>query len=208
MRHSPLLALVFAIFTVTSQVRAQEYKINLKANGEDIAFIDLSIRGNTAITKVGDMTERFDLKNLRWQHDESKQWVSLEHCETWAKQSKEKTKKSTVSVPDQIRPFVLWSLAPTFEIAATDTILTLTSGQVNYKIVVEKADQDLLGYFRYARLNAYKKAMTEGKLPPFAELLVIDELERRKLMPRSIEIQIPGIPGAPTIKMLIANKKQ
>jgi hypothetical protein len=75
-------------------------------------------------------------------------------------------------------------------------------------IVGQKTDRDLTHYFRYARLNAYKKAMTERKLPPFAELRVIEELERRKMMPTSMEVQIPGIAGAPTIKMLIATKAQ
>ncbi|MEM7315858.1 MAG: hypothetical protein AAF497_22210, partial [Planctomycetota bacterium] len=61
---------------------------------------------------------------------------------------------------------------------------------------------------RYARLNAYKKAMTERRLPPFAELKVLKELERRKLMPKSMEVRLPGVPGAPEFKMVFSEKRE
>ena len=196
--------LLFAM--VTSHVFAQEFEITFKSDGEDIAVIDLTITSETATAIVGDVTERFDLTQQRWQHDESKQWVTLSQSETWAKDSKEKSRNSVDSIPEKMCPFIRWSLDPTFETTATDTTLTLTSGQVDYKIVARKTDGDLTNYFRYAKLNAYKKAMTERKLPPFAELRVIEELERRKMMPTSMEIRIPGVAGAPTIQILIAEK--
>ena len=132
----------------------------------------------------------------------------LLECENWAKQSKEKSRSSKASIPENIRPFVTWSLDPVFEKAATETTLSMKSGQVDYKIVGEKSDSEtgLTNYCRYARLNAYKKAMTERQLPPFAELQVIDEMERRKLMPKTMEIEIPGVAGAPLIRMVITGK--
>lgn len=206
MKHGTLLSLVLS--AATSLGQAEEYRINLQSNGEEIAIIELSINGDTAVAKVADITEQFDLKNQRWQHDESMQWVTLSQSEAWAKQSKEKSSKSSASVPDQIRGFVLWSLNPKFEITSAEGTLMLTSGQVDYKIAVEKSDSEVTNYFRYARLNAYKKAMTERKLPPFAELLVIEELERRKLMPKSMEVEIPGVPGSPSFTMLISNESE
>lgn len=202
MNPKTLLALVFPMLAVSSQLCGQEYSIELESDGERIAVIELSINSEEAIAKVADVTERFDLKNQRWQHADSGQWVSLAQCETWAKQSKEKTSNSTASLPEKVRPFVGWSLSPTFEVEATNTTLKLTSGQVDYEIAVTESDSDLTNYFRYARLNAYKKAMTERKLPPFAELKVLEELERRKLMPKSMEVQIPGVEGAPAFKMI------
>lgn len=204
MKQNSLLTVAIFVFALSSQAAAQQYRINLQSGGEEIAVIEISIDDNIAITKVGDVTERFDLEKQQWQHDESKQWVSLSQSEAWAKQSKEKTGKSADSIPEQVRSFVLWSLDPAFDINATGNALSLTSGQVDYRIVGEKSHRDLTDYFRYARLNAYKKAMTEQKLPPFAELKVLDELERRKLMPRSMEIHIPGVPGAPSFKMVIS----
>jgi hypothetical protein len=206
MSKETLFSTLLALFAATSPLQADEYKIELQSNGEETAVIELSIKGDTAIAKVADVTERFDLKNQRWQHDESKQWVPLSECETWAKQSKERSIKSVASAPEKVRPFIQWSLDPKFEISHTDNTLTLTSGQVDYKIVAEKPNRDLSGYYRYARLNAYKKAMTERKLPPFAELLVLEELERRKLLLKSMEIQMPGVPGAPSFKIVMSSE--
>jgi hypothetical protein len=191
---------------ISSHLYAQEYEIKFKANGEELAVIELTISDDMATARVGDVTELFDLKQMRWQKDDSKEWVSLSQSETWAKQSKEKSSNSVTAAPEKTRPFIRWSLDPTFEITATDATLTLTSGQVDYKIAVEKTDRELTSYFRFAKLNAYKKAMTERKLPPYAELRVLEELERRKVMPRSMEIRIPGIPDSPSFQVLIAPK--
>ncbi len=201
-----LLAFVFTLLTVVSPLCAQEYNIEFESNGESIAIIELSIGSDEATAKVGDVTERFDLKNQRWQDTESKQWVSISQCESWAQRSKEKSSNSTASIPEEIRPFVRWSLVPTFKVESADTTLILTSGQVDYKIIGKTTDSDLTGFFRYARLNAYKKAMTEKKLPPFAELKVLEELERRKMLPKSMEVRIPGVPGAPTINLVNKEK--
>lgn len=208
MTPTHLSAVVFTLFTVVSPLWAQEYAIDLESNGKKIAVIKLSIDSNEATAKVDDVTERFDLKNQRWQHAESKQWVSLAQCEAWAKQSKEKSANSAASIPENFRPFVEWSLSPKFNVEATDSAITLTSGQVDYAITVTKTGADLTNYYRYARLNAYKKAMTERKLPPFAELKVLEELERRKLMPTSMEVRIPGVPGAPEFKMTFTEKRE
>ena len=185
---------------------AHEYIIDLESDGKQIAVIELSINDDEAIAKVADVTERFDLKNQRWQHAESGQWVSLTQCEAWAKKSKEKTSASTASISDEIRPFIDWSLSPEFKVESNGPAITLTSGQVDYEITGTKTDRDLTNYFRYARLNAYKKAMTGRKLPPFAELKVLEELERRHLMPTTMIVQIPGVPSAPALKMSVRNK--
>ncbi len=208
MQPSRLLLFLLAILAVMSRLSAQEYTIDLESGDERIAVIELSIDNDEATAKVGDITERFDLKSQRWQDADSKQWVSLAQCEAWAKQSKEKSTKSAKSIPENVRPFVEWSLSPTFKIDEKDLMITMTSGQVDYTITATKTDRDLSNYFRYARLNAYKKAMTERKLAPFAELEVLEELKRRKLMPSSMEVRIPGVPGAPVFKMVFSEKIQ
>lgn len=191
----------FVIATLAVAARGEEYTIHFESNGEPVGECKLSIGDESATVASDDFAEHFDLKGERWQDDESKEWVTLPACEEWAKQSKQKTRDSIPTAPKKIRSFVEWNLDPKFEIEATDDTLTLTSGQVDYKIDVEKVDGDMTNYFRYARLNAYKKAMTAKKLPPFAELLVLDELEKRKLKPRAMEVQIPGVPGAPILKV-------
>ena len=179
MKYIFLLLVAFAL--LASRLNAQDYAISLQANGKKIATIDLSIGGDMAVAKMGETSERFNLKDkeLAWLHEESKQWVTLQQCKQWAQQAKEKTMTSSESVPEEVRGFVEWSVEPAFKIAEKDSKIILTSGVVDYTVVGEKSDHDLRPYFRYARLNAYKKAMTERKLPPFAELLVIKELESR-----------------------------
>lgn len=208
MQTRSALLLLFAMFLAASRLPAQDYTIKLESGGERLGTIELSIGQEEATCKVGDETERFDLKTQRWQDSLSKRWVSLEQCETWAKQSKEKSAKSKLSIPESVRPFIEWSLDPKFKVEASDAEIKLTSGQVDYKITVIKPGTDLTNYFRYARLNAYKKAMTERKLPPFAELEVLGELERRKLMPISMEVRIPGVPDAPELKIVITEKSE
>lgn len=194
-----------AVEAAANPGQADHYSLRLQSNGEEIAVVDLLIDGDTAIARVLNVTERFDLKNQRWQHDDTKEWVTLAQCVSWAKKSKDKSLRSKTSVPKKSRPFVQWILDPKFDTALTGGVLTLTSGQVDYKIAVEKSDRDLTNFFRYARLNAYKKSMTDRKLPPFAELLVLNELERRGLMPKAIEIQTPAVPQAPRMEMLISS---
>lgn len=206
---SVVLCMLLFVFGVSMFAGAwtpyDEYKLSVQANGEELAVATLSISDDAAVVKTGDVTEHFDLKNQRWQH-ESKQWVTLKQCELWARQSREKARSSSVVVPDEIRTFIEWTMRPKFEISSTDDTLTLTSGQIDYKIEVEKTERDLTNYFRYARLNAYKKAMTERKFAPFPELLVLEELEQRKLLPKSMEVKMLGIPGAPAFKIVISNE--
>lgn len=208
MQPHHIFFVLFAVLAVASRLSAQEYTIDLESGGKQMAVIELSIDKDEATAKVGDITERFDLKNQRWQHADSKQWVSLAQCEAWAQQSKDKSSKSAASIPEKIRPFVEWSLNPKFTVEVKDSAITLTSGQVDYAITATKTDRDLTDYFRYARLNAYKKAMIARKLPPFAELKVLEELERRKVMPKSMEVRIPGVPDAPEFKMIFSEKRE
>jgi hypothetical protein len=197
---------VIALALVASQLSAANYDISVHSVGKKLVGMQLSIQGDTATATVGDLVEHFDLKQMRWQNDVAKQWISLSQCKTWGQQSKERSAKSTVKLPEKIRAFIAWNLDPKFEVKETATTLTLTSGYVDYTIVGEKTDRDLTNYYRYARLNAYKKAMTLRKLPHFAELKVLDELERRKMIPRSMEVRMPAIAQIPTMTVKIRDK--
>jgi hypothetical protein len=85
----------------------------------------------------------------------------------------------------------------------SDEALRLTSGQVDYVIEGVASTVNMDGYFRYAVINAYKKAMTERKLPPFAELKAIEEMKSLGHIPRTISVTIPGVPGSPVIMLEI-----
>ncbi|MCC6510863.1 MAG: hypothetical protein IT423_17305 [Pirellulaceae bacterium] len=184
----------------------EEYGIKLLANGSEIATIALVIENDIATATVGDSKEHFDLKKNQWQDETTGKWVTFAQCEDWAAQSKKKSALSSATVPPQVRAFVAWSLNPTYETKSTKTSLVLTSGQVDYRITGTKSERDLSNYFKYAKLNAYKKAMTERKLPPFAELEAISAMERHGIVPTSITVEMPGVPRAPRIKMEIDYK--
>jgi len=76
--------------------------------------------------------------------------------------------------------------------------LLLTSGFLDYKITVAPGGPELPAYYKFARLNAYRKAMTLRQQLPLAELLVLKELETRNLLPRRMEVRFPSIPEGPT----------
>ena len=206
MRHnlaSKCLAPTF-LFTIqlTSVIAGgQDLKIKLSSNDQEIAAIDVAIHDGFAVAKINGETQRFDVREPSWQDENSKRWVKLSQCENWAKNLKEKSANSKAEVPKEMREFVAWSLDPKFEINVKDSTLYFKSGQVDYKIDTVKTDRDLTDFYKYAKLNAYKKAMTQRQTPPFAELKVNEELERRNLIPKMMEIQIPGVPGSPKIKV-------
>jgi hypothetical protein len=107
-----------------------------------------------------------------------------------------------------VRPFLSWSLEPTFKAERLGSTLRLTSGEVDYVVEGEASKTEVDQYFRYAVLNAYKKAMTERKLPPFSELKAIEEMKKLGRIPRRISVTIPGVPGSPVIDLEIREVKQ
>lgn len=181
-----------------------ELTFRVKSNQETLAEYELKIEGDSATATAGDEIEKFNLKDMSWLDEKSGRWITLTQCKAWAGQSKIKTSKSTASAPAHVREFVLWSMEPTFEVEKSNGNLKLISGKVDYVIEGEASKSDVEKYYRYAVLNAFKKAMTEKKLPPFAELKAIDEMQKLGYIPRRISVAIPGIDGAPTIELEIA----
>ena len=86
--------------------------------------------------------------------------------------------------------------------------MKLTSGQVDYVIEGEASKTDVDAYFRYALLNAYKKALTEKKLPPFSEVKAIEEMKSLGRIPQKITVAMPGVPGSPVIEITIAEVRK
>jgi hypothetical protein len=182
---------------------ASDLAIDFKADGESVAKIHLRIDGDEAIASVDGETERFNLKSLSWLDNNTNQWITIEQCKAWAEQSKARSGKSIASAPLGVRAFLTWSLDPSFSVEMSDEALRLTSGQVDYVIEGVASTVNMDGYFRYAVINAYKKAMTERKLPPFAELKAIEEMKSLGHIPRTISVTIPGVPESPVIVLEI-----
>ncbi len=182
---------------------AAEFRFDVRIEGGPQSEIVLKIEGGIATATVGGEVEQFNLKDQSWLSPKTGKWTTLDQCRAWAEQSKAKSLKSVDAAPDSVRPFALWSLNPTFEVAKTNDTLRLTSGQVDYVVEGVASRKGSEDFFRYAVLNAYKKAMTERKLAPFAELKALTEMGRLGHIPRKISTSIPGIPKAPKFEMEI-----
>lgn len=183
---------------------AQDFTLTMEVDGELASVSSLVIGDAEAVITTEEFAEHFDLVEERWYHEDLKQWISVVQSREWLALSIQKTGQSlhADTVPKEIRSFVEWMIDPVFEITMEGDTLTMVSGQVNYRIVTEEPDFDTGNYFVYARLNAYKKAMVDQKLPPLSELKVIDELSRRGLVPVVMEVEIPAIPQAPTFRII------
>jgi hypothetical protein len=203
----PIITVLSFLSFLSVCTSASELKIDFKIEGESKAEILLEIEGDIATAKVAGETEQFNLKDQSWLNPETAKWTTLAQCKEWAEQSKAKSLKSADTAPANIRPFVLWSLNPTFKVEKANDTLRVTSGQVDYVIEGQASKSNAEKYFRYAVLNAYKKAMTERKLPPFSELKAITEMSNLGHIPRKITVTMPGIPNAPKFEMEIAETK-
>jgi hypothetical protein len=200
------LQVIVTTLCAAIRLQAGDLFIEMKADQQSVAKISLRIEEDIATTWVAGLTERFNLRDMSWFHEGTGQWITQAQCKAWAEQSKAKTVESADSAPVQIRSFLLWSLDPTFTVTKTNNTLRLTSGQVDYVIDGHASDSDVDRYFRYAVLNAYKKAMTDRKLPPYAELKAIDEMKALGHIPRRIAVTIPGVQGAPAVDIEITEK--
>lgn len=201
-----LAALSFLSVCITP-ASAKEIKIDLKVDGKSTAKVLLKIEGDIATARVGDEIEQFNLKNASWFDASTRKWTTLAQCKEWANQSKAKALKSADAEPANVRSFLLWFLNPTFKVEKTNHTLRLRSGQVDYVIEGQASRSGAEKYFRYAVLNAYKKAMTERKLPPFPELRAITEMRTLGHLPQKITVTMPGIPKAPKSEMQITETK-
>jgi hypothetical protein len=200
MKPALFLLLFAAIFSVA---KAEVLKISLRVNKQPTVEIQLKINGDLATATIAGETERFNLKEMSWFNEDTGQWITLDQSKAWAEQSKSKTLKNVDSAPASVRAFLKWSLEPNFKIQKTNDALYLTSGQVDYVIAGEASKENADPYFRYAILNAYKKAMTDKKLPPYSELKAIDEMKTRGCIPKKILVTMPGIAGSPAFEMEI-----
>jgi len=197
-----IACLLFVLVSATATAR--EFKIVVEATGQEPVEVMLDIEGDQATTTTAGEVEKFNLKDMTWLHDETNQWVPLAKCKAWAEDSREKAKTSKAQAPPAVRAFLAWLLNLTFEVENEGGKLQLTSGQVDYVVEGVAAKSDLDAYYRYAELNAYKKALVLRKLPPFAELAAIAEMKKLGHVPAKITVTMPGVPDGPTVTMTVS----
>jgi hypothetical protein len=200
---NPFTTFLRLLLLLSVSASAAEFRIDVRIEGASQAEIFLKFDGGIATATVGGEVEQFNLKDQSWLSPTTGKWTTLDQCRAWAEHSKARSLKSVDAAPANVRPFALWSLNPTFEVAKTNDTLRLTSGQVDYVVEGVASRKGTEDFFRYSVLNAYKKAMTERKLAPFAELKALSEMGRLGHIPRKISTSIPWIPKAPKFEMEI-----
>jgi hypothetical protein len=202
-----VLLVVIFVSLYPARLSGAEFKVDFRSDGKSVAVIALTIDGDMAKTKVDDEVEQFNLKDQSWLDAKTGKWVTLVQCKHWAEQSKAKSLPSVQKAPENMRSFLQWSLDPNFKIEKPEGALRLKSGQVDYVIEGSASKANIEKYFRYAELNAYKKAMTARKLPPFAELKAIEEMNKLGHIPRKMTVTIPGVPKSPMIEIEVTEIK-
>ncbi len=135
----------------------------------------------------------YNLDSKSWREIEKGLTVTSAVCQRWVDASTERTRRSLKqqSDPDLVR-FVQASLDPQFQVSDGEGVVVLANDVLTYRLsdplTVDEAT--LRRFLLYDRLNAYRKAMVDGKLPPNAQLAVDAELERRRLLPGKMEMVI------------------
>lgn len=208
--HMKYLLLSLAVVTLFNSCKpavvGDKLQIDVKADGQLVAGFTLTVDASLAKAEAGGQGELFNIREMSWLDPSTGRWVSLDRCKAAADQSKAEALVSAVSAPDKMKAFLLWSLNPSFEVQESNGTLKLTSGQMDYVIEGVASKKNAGRYFDYAVLNAYKKAMTDQGMPPFAELQAISEMSKLGYIPRKIAVTFPGMPEAPAVVMEISEK--
>jgi hypothetical protein len=141
----------------------------------------------------------YDLDAMSWYDFAPPRTIHLKECEAWAQASAERSRKSLAQITDDgLKRFVERTLEPQLEVVQEKDAVTFKNDVFKYRVsapLTLDATQRKR-FFSYDRLNAYRKAMLERKLAPFAQLAVDKELESRGFAPGNIEFTIETPQGA------------
>ena len=192
----PIISMVSLLLAASAG--AVDFIVKSVADGQPVGEMQLQVGDATATATADGATESFNLKDMSWFDSESNRWMTIPDCLALLEQSKARTMKSMESAPAHVRPFVQWLMEPSFTVERSKDSLRLLSGHIDYVIAGEASRTSVEAYFRYAVLNAYKKAVVLRKLPPYPELRAIQEMKTLGYIPRVMSIAMPGIPGSPT----------
>lgn len=148
----------------------------------------------------------YDLDALSWRDNRLGRTVTIEECESWASASAARSRRSLSQAGDaNLQRFIELSLEPTFEVATEGDGIRLSNAILTYRVSnpLPLNARQCKRFFSYDRLNAYRKAMVERKLPPYPQLAVDDALEERGFAPGRIEVVVatPGGDIALTIRI-------
>ena len=133
----------------------------------------------------------YSLESRLWDEFSRPRTVTLRECEQWASMSRKRSLESIESSTDEAAKRVAEALLrPNFEVSASGESVTLWNDVIKYTLT-DPLDLDPTQrrrFFDFDRLNAYRKAMTQGQMGPFAQLAVRNELLKRGFVPGRMEM--------------------
>ncbi len=147
----------------------------------------------------------YDLDKEMWHEVRKSEAVDMAKVRAWLKRSEERTAKSLENpgLSAEVKRLAKAMLQPDFQVSASGNVLTLKNEFMAYQVTgVPIAGQGKIGLFAWDRLNAYRKAMLERKLPPHPQLAVTAELEKRRLFPAQmvLTLSVPSGAGVVTVR--------
>ena len=149
----------------------------------------LELSNHAATIHAEGTVDTFNLKDESWLDGQTGATVRLSDAKAKFAQAAD-----LASVMSKSNSYVAWSYQPRFEISQEGNVVSFVSGRMNCRIEVEPPRPDQARLFRYLRLSTFKNALTE-KISPRPLCFVYDEIERRNLFPRRIQIAYPGLEG-------------
>jgi hypothetical protein len=172
--------LVTTLHTEQGDVRAEIY-----FHGTSAVEFEDTVDGKPAVI--------YDLTDGSWRDFSPPRVVTQADYEAWGKASFERTKASAAkAVSVDLRQFIEETLEPKFTVTAEENRLLLAGKILHYDIrttaAFDKAKRER--FYAYDKINAYRKAMIDRKLPPFAQLAVSRELATRDVTPTEMKVEI------------------
>jgi hypothetical protein len=135
----------------------------------------------------------YDLENFWWHDSKPRRIVRIKDCEDWTRSAAESWRNVAAAT---LRPFVELSLEPNFEVAEGDDELTLSNEIMTCRVSrpIKLDELQLKRFFTHNRLRMYREAMGK-RMPPFAQLVVVDELASRQFAPGKVECELRTLMG-------------
>lgn len=198
-----LVSLALLLFALDAQTTSEKnagmdfFKLigYVKVQGEEIQF-ETHFGGDTAL-EFTTSRERpdaiYDLANDSWICETFKKVIALPDCEMWAKKSSELTMESIRKSTDkEAIEFTNSLIKPNFVVELKNEVLTISNSHLTYilsaPINVDPKRKDR--FFKYDKLNAYRKAMIQKQVPPFAQIRVDEEVLKTGKFFSELSVQI------------------
>lgn len=179
----------------------------LVADGREATF-EIYFQGYRAVEFEADGRAPlvvYHLARPMWQDRGTNLPVTIDEAERLAKEIARRSREALQQAAPQ-RALLESMMEPAFSVSEENGSLVVSNAVMRYTArgTTNVAPDVLDRVFQYDRLNAYRKAVTEQKAPPYPQLALDQELEARKLLPTNLSM-VFSIPGR-TIALELRNR--